>query len=72
MANRKRRGSVGGRPVTDDREAYKRRNVVELSFITLKRRRSLANRDDKLALIYRAANVVHAVVVLNAALGDTP
>lgn len=31
-ANRKRKGSTGGRPVSYDKEAYKRRNVVERSF----------------------------------------
>lgn len=35
-ANRKRKGSAGGRPVTYDKDAYKRRNVVERSFNTLK------------------------------------
>nr|WP_238146903.1 hypothetical protein [Ornithinimicrobium murale] len=31
-ANRQRRGSTGGRPVSYDTETYKRRNVVERSF----------------------------------------
>ena len=70
-ANRKRRGSAGGRPVTYDREAYKRRNVVERSFNTLKQWRSLATRYDKLALTYRAAAVLQAVLIWSAALGDT-
>jgi hypothetical protein len=35
-ANRKRKGPAGGRPVTYDKDAYKRRNVVERSFNTLK------------------------------------
>jgi hypothetical protein len=34
-ANRKRPGSKGGRPARLDREAYKRRNVVERPFNTL-------------------------------------
>ncbi len=73
--NRKRKGSAGGRPVTYDKEAYKRRNVVECSFNTLKQWRSLATRYDKLALTYRAAVVLQAVVIWSAAiaaLGDTP
>lgn len=55
-----------------DKEAYKRRNVVECSFNTLKQWRSLATRYDKLALTYRAAVVMQAVVIWSAALGDTP
>ncbi len=62
-ANRKRKGSAGGRPLTYDKDAYKRRNVVERSFNTLKQWRSLATRYDKLALTYRSAAVLHAVVI---------
>lgn len=40
-ANRKRKGSAGGRPVGYDKEAYKRRNVVERSFNPLKQWRAL-------------------------------
>lgn len=63
--------------MTYDREAYKRRNVVECSFNTLKQWRSLATRYDKLALTYRSAVVLHAVLIWSAAiaetaLGDTP
>jgi len=71
-ANRKRKGSAGGRPVDYDKEAYKRRNVVERSFNTLKQWRSLATRYDKLALTYRSATVLQAVILWSAALGDTP
>ena len=70
-ANRKRKGSTRGRPVTYDREAYKRRNAVERSFNTLKQWRSLATRYDKLALTYRAAAVLQAVLIWSAALGRT-
>lgn len=70
--NRKRKGSAGGRPVGFDTDAYKRRNVVERSFNTLKQWRSLATRYDKLALTYRSATVLQAAVLSNAALGDTP
>lgn len=61
-----------GRPVTYDKDAYKRRNVVERSFNTLKQWRSLATRYDKLALTYRSAAVLHAVVIWSTLLGDTP
>ncbi len=71
-ANRKRKGSAGGRPVQYDKEAYKRRNVVERSFNTLKQWRGLATRYDKLAQTYRAAAVLQAVFIWSAALGDTP
>ena len=71
-ANRKRKGSAGGRPVSYDKEAYKRRNVVERSFNTLKQWRGLATRYDKLALTYRSAAVLHAVAIWSALLGDTP
>lgn len=71
-ANRTRKGSRGGRPVTYDKEAYKRRNVVERSFNTLKQWRSLATRYDKLALTYRSAALLQAVCIWSAALGDTP
>lgn len=42
--NRQRKGSAGGRPVSYDKEAYKRRNVAERSFNTMKQWRSLATR----------------------------
>lgn len=76
-ANRKRKGRAGGRPVTYDKEAYKRRNVVERSFNALKQWRGMATRYDKLALTYRSAVVLHAVVIWSAdleksQLGDTP
>lgn len=71
-ANRARKGSAGGRPVSYDRATYKRRNVVERSFNTLKQWRSLATRYDKLALTYRSAAALQTVFIWSAALGDTP
>ena len=62
QANRKRRGSRGGRPVTFDRELYKNRNVVERSFNLLKQWRALATRYDKLAIVYRAGAVLAAIL----------
>jgi transposase len=62
LANRKRRGSKGGRPPKLDREAYKRRNVVERSFNLLKQWRGLATRYDKHAVTYRAGAVLAAIV----------
>jgi transposase len=59
---RKRKGSAGGRPPKMDWEAYKGRNVVERSFNLLKQWRGLATRYDKLAVIYRGAAVLAAIV----------
>ncbi len=59
--HRFRRGSRGGRPAGFDAEKYKRRNVVERSFVTLKQWRGLATRYDKLALTYRAGVVLSAI-----------
>jgi transposase len=44
--HRKRRGASGGRPISYDRDIYKRRNVVERSFNTFKNWRGIATRYD--------------------------
>lgn len=62
LANRKRRGSAGGRPPKFDRETYKQRNVVERSFNLLKQWRGLATRYDKRAVTYRAGAVLAAII----------
>ena len=62
IAARKRRGSKGGRPHGFDAEAYKGRNVVERSFNKTKQWRGLATRYDKLAITYRAANVIFTIL----------
>ena len=54
IANRKRKGSNGGRPVNFDPDAYKRRNHVERGFNRRKHWRGLATRYDKLASHYPA------------------
>ncbi|QKW24725.1 IS5 family transposase [Streptomyces seoulensis] len=46
-ANRKKKGSRGGRPVSHDTELYKDRNTVERCFQKLKSRRGVATRYDK-------------------------
>jgi transposase len=46
-ANRKRKGSKGGRPISFDLLAYKERNQVERCFNRLKQWRGLATRTDK-------------------------
>ncbi|MFI6917585.1 transposase [Streptosporangium sp. NPDC050284] len=46
-ANRKKKGSAGGRPVDFDPERYRRRNTVERCFQKIKTWRGLATRYDK-------------------------
>ncbi len=71
--HRLRRGSAGGRPVTYDTETYKDRNVIERSYERLKQWRGLATRYDKLAVIFRGAAILRAVVLwLRSDFGDTP
>ena len=62
-ANRKNRGSRGGRPVGFDAEDYKNRNVVERAFNKLKNWRALATPYDKHALIYRGGMVLASIVL---------
>ena len=59
--NRKRRGSVGGRPPKLDVEDYKNRNVVERAFNRIKNWRGLATRYDKHAVIYRGGVVLASI-----------
>jgi transposase len=72
QGHRQRRGSRGGRPPAFDAEAYKGRNVVERRFCDLKQWRGIATRYDKLALTYRAAVVLNAVIAWTRHLSDTP
>lgn len=62
IAVRKRRGSKGGRPPAFDAETYKDRNVVERSFARTKQWRGIATRYDKLAITYRAAVTIFAIL----------
>lgn len=54
IANRKRRGSRGGRPRAFDPDAYRRRNQVERGFNRRKHWRGLATRFDKLGVNFQA------------------
>ncbi len=63
IANRKRRGSAGGRPPALDTTAYRGRNVVERSFNDHKQWRGLATRYDKLARVYRGGVVLRAITI---------
>ena len=72
LRHRRRRGSAGGRPPSFDAARYRDRNVVERSYALMKQWRGLATRYDKLATIYRAAAVLHAVITWCRNFGDTP
>ncbi|MEU8821701.1 transposase [Actinoplanes sp. NPDC048796] len=54
IANRKRRGSHGGRPPAFGPGAYRHRNQVERDFNRRKHWRGLATRFDKLGVNYQA------------------
>ncbi|MFF7475242.1 IS5 family transposase [Streptomyces sp. NPDC008092] len=60
-ANRRRRGSMGGRPTGFDREMYKRRNEVERTINRLKNARAIATRYDKRAYVFHGTVSVAAV-----------
>lgn len=62
IAGRKNRGRKGGRPTAIDATAYKNRNVVECSFACITQWRGLVTRYDKLAITYRAAVVISAIL----------
>jgi transposase len=72
VGHRARRGSRGGRPPAFDAGDYRGRNVVERGFNLLKQWRGLATRYDKLAIVYRSAVVLHAVITWTKTLSDTP
>ena len=62
QANRRRRGSKGGRPAGFDRARYKHRNVVERGFCQLKHWRGLATRYDRLGRNYLGAVQLAAIL----------
>ncbi|MFE5297217.1 IS5 family transposase [Streptomyces sp. NPDC056632] len=63
MGNRLRRGRAGGRPPAFDAHAYRQRNTVERCINRLKQWRGLAMRTDKLAVAYRAALHLAAILI---------
>lgn len=60
-ANRKRRGSKGGRPAGFDSEIYKRRNEVERTINRLKNFRAVAARYDKRAYAFHGTVAIAAI-----------
>lgn len=60
---RERRGRKAGRPLAFDRDAYRRRNVVERCMDRLKQWRSVATRYEKRATNYRAMVVITALML---------
>lgn len=72
QGHRKRRGSRGGRPPAFNAEIYRGRNVIERRFCHVKQWRGIATRYDKLAMTFRAAVVLNAVIAWTRLLSDTP
>lgn len=71
-ANRKKRGSQGGRPVSHDAELYKDRNTVERAINKFKEWRGLATRYDKTPESYLAGLHLRGSILWLRSLPGTP
>ncbi|MFL1431382.1 MULTISPECIES: transposase, partial [unclassified Nocardiopsis] len=71
-ANRKRKGSAGGRPVGHDAELYKDRNTVERTINKFKEWRGLATRYDKTPQSYLAGLHLRGALLWLRSLPATP
>lgn len=63
VAQRKAKGSRGGRPPSFDSEIYRERNTVERGFNRLKHWRGIATRYDKYAFTYLGGVTLAALIV---------
>lgn len=71
-ANRKKKGSRGGRPVNHDADLYKERNTVERLINKLKAWRGIATRYDKTPESYLAGLHLRASMIWINDLLQTP
>uniref|UniRef100_UPI003570CCC1 IS5 family transposase n=1 Tax=Kitasatospora griseola TaxID=2064 RepID=UPI003570CCC1 len=62
-ANRRKRGSAGGRPPGFDKERYKKRNVVERAINKLKNFRAVATRYDKRVYVFVGTVTLAALAI---------
>ncbi|GAB2749067.1 hypothetical protein GCM10010442_79970 [Kitasatospora kifunensis] len=60
-ANRRHRGSRGGRPAGFDKEKHRRRNEVERTINRLKHFRAVATRYDKRAYVFHGTVTVASI-----------
>jgi transposase len=63
QANRRKKGSKGGRPIAYDIERYKQRNTVERCFQRIKTWRGLATRYDKSPESYEAGLYLRGSII---------